>query len=107
MDCTDPNENTPSYGKDSIAKMECTLTNLVSILKWAFEKVKCVENQDVVVALGNTGCGKSTMFTSLIYGSDALELKVLKETVKEKTRNGEEIEREAERQVIELKPGIE
>lgn len=68
--------------------MECTLTNLVSILKWAFEKVKCVEGQDVVVALGNTGCGKSTMFTSLIYGSDALELKILEEKVQERTRDG-------------------
>ena len=64
--------------------MECTLSNLVSILAWAFEKVKCVEEQDVVVALGNTGCGKSTMFTSLIFGTEALELKVLQQKVQEK-----------------------
>lgn len=86
--------------------MECSLTNLVGILKWAFEKVKCVEGQDVVVALGNTGCGKSTMFTSLIYGSDALELKVLEETVKEKMRDGTFQEKIAKRQVIELKEHI-
>ena len=77
------NITTESYGKESIAKMECTLANLVSILRWAFEQVRCVQNQDVVVALGNTGCGKSTMFTSLICGSQVLERKQLEEKVKQ------------------------
>lgn len=87
------------YGKESIAKMECTLANLVSILRWAFEQVRCVQNQDVVVALGNTGCGKSTMFTSLIYGSQVLERKQLEETVRQ-TSGQERISR---RWVIERK----
>ena len=79
VDC---NPETPqNFSKESIAKMECSLTNLVKILKWAFEKVKVIEGEDVVVALGNTGCGKSTMFTSLILGPEALELKKLEETV--------------------------
>lgn len=95
--------DTTTYGKESIAKMECTLTNLVAILKWAFEQVKFVENQDVVVALGNTGCGKSTMFTSLIYGSQALELKQLQETVLEKTKNGPPKEKISKRWIIERK----
>lgn len=97
-------QSNTTYNKESIAKMECTLTNLVSILRWAFEQVKVVANQDVVVALGNTGCGKSTMFTSLIYGSSALELKQLEEAVKEKQKNGPPKEKIAKRWIIERKP---
>ena len=31
-----------------------------------------LENKDIIVGLGNTGCGKSTMLTSLVYGTEAL-----------------------------------
>ena len=70
-----------NYDKASIAKMECTLEHLVDILKWAFDLVKVVKDQDVVVALGNTGCGKSTMFTSLIHGPEALEIQKKEEEI--------------------------
>jgi len=33
------------------------------------------------VALGNTGCGKCTMFTSLIHGPEALEIQKKEEEI--------------------------
>ena len=32
-----------------------------------------LKDGDLIVAIGNTGCGKSTMLTSLIYGCDSLK----------------------------------
>ena len=34
------------------------------------------------MAVGNTGCGKSTMLTSLMYGPDALELRKIDYEIK-------------------------
>lgn len=31
-----------------------------------------LQNGDLIITIGNTGCGKSTMLSSLIYGTDAL-----------------------------------
>lgn len=33
------------------------------------------KDQDVVLAIGTTGCGKSTMLNSLIWGPESLEIK--------------------------------
>ena len=55
--------------------MPCTLSNLVAILRVALTTLEQIENQNLVIAYGNTGCGKSTIFSSLVYGSDALTLR--------------------------------
>ena len=57
--------------------MPCTLTNLVSILRHAFPNLSRVNNEDLIIAYGNTGSGKSTIFSSLVYGPDALTIKTI------------------------------
>lgn len=53
------------------------LKNVVSTCKEVFKtsQVEEANDKEIVVALGNPGCGKSTMFTSLVYGSQSLERK--------------------------------
>ena len=49
-----------------------TLDNIVDILEAVLIKIKDfetkIQNDTLVVAIGNTGTGKSTMLTSLVYG---------------------------------------
>lgn len=63
--------------KEKILQMPCTLGNLIEILKRAqsyiLEHVPNLQDGNLIVAIGNTGCGKSTMLTSLIYGTDSLQ----------------------------------
>ena len=39
-----------------------------------FPKLDGVKDADLVMCIGNTGCGKSTTLNSLIHGTDALHL---------------------------------
>ena len=48
----------------------------------AFKELDERSRGDLVIVLGQTGDGKSTMLASLLYGPDKLEEKVLKETIK-------------------------
>jgi ABC-type dipeptide/oligopeptide/nickel transport system ATPase component len=50
------------------------LPNLISLLTKIFPQVDAVKNGDLVVCIGKTGCGKSTMLNSLIHGTEALNL---------------------------------
>ena len=52
-----------------------TLKNIVSACKQVFPVMEKADDKEIVVALGNPGCGKSTMFTSLVHGPEALERK--------------------------------
>ena len=57
--------------------MSVNLENLQYCLERAFNYIeKCkIHNKNTVLCLGNTGCGKSTMITALIYGKQVLEQK--------------------------------
>jgi len=37
-----------------------------------------VQDKSLLLSIGNTGCGKSTMFNSLIYGPECLKRKTEK-----------------------------
>jgi len=67
-----------SLEKASLRNEPCTLHNIARYLKALFDKLELIKDQDLVIALGNTGCGKSTMLTSLLYGPEALEEKKLR-----------------------------
>ena len=45
------------------------------VLEEAFKSFNSVDLDDIVMAIGNTGCGKSTLMGSMILGSDMLERK--------------------------------
>ena len=55
--------------------MSKDFSTVVSICQQIFPVLKAAEGQNLVLALGNTGCGKSTMFNGLLFGPDSLELK--------------------------------
>ena len=60
---------------ENIKKPPLTLSNMHRYLEKAFEYIDIVSGGQAVIALGNTGCGKSTMLTSLMYGKESLEFK--------------------------------
>lgn len=47
---------------------------MVRSLQEAIKGLLTVKDKDLVIALGNTDTGKSTMLSSLIYGPDKLEV---------------------------------
>lgn len=65
--------------KDSVKKMPKSLVAMAIALHQAFKKFEIANDADIVLAVGNTGCGKSTMLSSLIDGPNSLQTKILKE----------------------------
>lgn len=63
--------------KEHCRHLPCTLNNLVSVLRVAFPNLSQVDNEDLIIAYGNTGSGKSTIFSSLVYGPDSLTVKTI------------------------------
>ena len=64
-----------------------------------------VQDKSLLLSIGNTGCGKSTMMTSLMFGTKALEVKN-KQSIITVTRNGKTSNKKQNRQIIEQKPDI-
>ena len=62
--------------------MPFDLKSVVQVLIPAFKELDERSKGDLVIVLGQTGDGKSTMLASLLYGPDKLEEKVLKEVIK-------------------------
>lgn len=52
--------------------MAVTLDNLVLILEEAYKTLQPIVQANLILAIGGTGCGKSTMLTSMMFGKDAL-----------------------------------
>ena len=73
-----PLDKYPLLSKESISSLPLTLENLMNVLKQAYEYLdnvglsKNASQNNLIVAIGNTGCGKSTMLTSLVYGPESL-----------------------------------
>lgn len=60
--------------KETLKTKDCTLVNLAMALKKVFDELEAAEGADLVLAIGNTGCGKSTMLTSIVYGPGHLSI---------------------------------
>lgn len=58
--------------KENVEKLPETLKSIYDVLVVAFEQLGVAKDANLVVAIGNTGSGKSTMLSSIIYGSDSL-----------------------------------
>ena len=65
--------------KEQLLGVNVSLTSIVSALRHAFAQFELVDDADIVLAVGNTGCGKSTMLSSLVDGPDSLQLQTLRE----------------------------
>lgn len=76
--------------KDNLVHKKCTLGNLVKVLKEAFKVLdqNQIEKADIILAVGNTGCGKSTILNSLVFGPDSLQLKKIEEQYQVQTPDG-------------------
>ena len=62
----------------------CNLHNIKRALELAFLELDFdqIKDQDVVLAVGNTGSGKSTMLTALIFGPNELHLTKIKKEIR-------------------------
>lgn len=67
--------------KEKIKDKAVSLDNLVMILDEAYKTLTNINHANLILAIGSTGCGKSTMLTSLMFGSDALEMKKSKKEI--------------------------
>jgi ABC-type uncharacterized transport system ATPase component len=67
-------ESNLDFKKDDVSTLKCDLYNLNRCLREAFRGLKIIDNQDVILAIGNTGAGKSTMLTSLVFGKEHVKL---------------------------------
>lgn len=52
--------------------MQPSLVGLAMILNEAFKRFHVVQDSDIVLAVGNTGCGKSTMLAALMDGASSM-----------------------------------
>ena len=80
--------------KEIVKKIKTDIPNLACILKQAFKKLSQAKDKEIIVAIGNSAAGKSTMLTSMIYGPESLQLKTIVEN--KKLPDGRIIERKEE-----------
>lgn len=59
--------------KENIEQLKKQIANIAEVLKAALTKFEETKGKDIILAIGNTGSGKSTMLTSLIYGTNFLK----------------------------------
>jgi len=67
-----------------------SLKSIRIVLKGAFDLIQEDKMQDILLAMGNTGSGKSTLLSAMVFGTEALCLKTIKEQTVVK-RGGKEI----------------
>jgi ABC-type dipeptide/oligopeptide/nickel transport system ATPase component len=73
------------------------------VLSEGFKFLHQIQGANIVLVIGNTGCGKSTMLSSLLKGPDALELKQITYTIEVPNTNGTTVTRQKSKQVIDNK----
>lgn len=59
--------------RDQMKKKPINLQNIVEAFRDAKEKIKHIEGKEIVVAVGDTGCGKTTLLRALIWGPTKLK----------------------------------
>lgn len=64
-----------SDNKADVENLKANLINLIVVISQMKEKLSYALDQNVILAIGTTGCGKSTMLNSLIWGPKSLSMK--------------------------------
>lgn len=59
--------------KEELKKEKTSLVTICLVTSKAIEALGAIQEKETIVAIGDTGCGKSTILTALIYGVDDLE----------------------------------
>ena len=75
------------FDRDLVSDKQCSLENLVYTLEPAYKLLEPYKGRSLILCFGTTGCGKSTMLNSVLYGSSSLQTTSLVEEVQ--LRNGE------------------
>ena len=88
-------------------KRELSLTSIHSVLAEGFKFLRQIQGANIVLVIGNTGSGKSTMLSSLLKGPESLELKQITFTIEVPNTNGTTITREKTKNVIDNKAAQE
>ena len=57
--------------------MPFTLQNICRIAAQALKMIQEFEKKDVLISLGDTGCGKTTLLNALLFGPESLEVRQL------------------------------
>ena len=65
--------------KSYVRNLQLSLDNIVNVSEAAFQKISHLRDKELLLAFGNTGCGKSTMISSLVFGPDKLEVRKIPE----------------------------
>ena len=81
------------FSRDKVKALDVSLKQLVICLKEALNGVSQVNGKDIIVCLGNTGSGKTTMVNSLVHGPESLEIMEIKEKVKVKKGKTKEVKK--------------
>ena len=64
------------YNKDEIKRANNnTLLFLSQCTQEAIQGLHIIKNMDIVISIGNTGAGKSTILNAIVFGKDKLEIK--------------------------------
>ena len=93
------------FNKESLRKVKkVSLDELYEYLVDAFEYVNKVRDQQCIIAFGNTGCGKSTMFNSLIYGAENMKEKIVQREIEFPDRQGNKKKRLKPFKVVDVDP---
>ena len=74
--------------KSNVIKRELSLASIKEVLTEAFKVVEKIRGANIVLVIGNTGSGKSTMLSSLLKGPEALEMKSITFTIEVPNREG-------------------
>ena len=77
--------------------------SIVKVLTEGFKALEKIRGANVILVIGNTGCGKSTMLSSLLKGANALENKTVKFMIEVHQKDGTTIKKERSKNVIDNK----
>ena len=61
--------------KSEVIKRELSLSSIHVVLREGFKVLQKIKGAHIVLVIGNTGSGKSTMLSSLLRGPEFLEVK--------------------------------
>jgi hypothetical protein len=93
----------PTIEKDNILTQPCTLENIAKYLNSSFKMLQQVKDKNVIMALGNTGCGKSTMLNALVMGPEVLQETSLTITMEINGAGGVKKTKTKKQKVVDLK----
>ena len=84
-----------------LKEKELNLITITDVLERAFEFMTFHKN--IVITMGNSGCGKSTMLSSLLFGKDCLEQKDIVMEITNIDSSGNEVKKDKKCKVIDIK----